>query len=101
MIWICFLDQCPLQGGVQCEFSLSAAMGGEPPPGFHSDAFEMLISSHSKRSTKGSPPKFVKRIEDVPKVALPPKDTIWVALSLAYWALIGKFTWLWPLPKKT
>ena len=44
---------------------------------------------------------FVKRIEDVPKVALPLEETIRVALSLVDRALIRQFTGLWPLPKTT
>ena len=82
MIWICILDQWSLKGGVQGD-SLSVVMGGELPPGSHSVAFEKIILSHSKRSAKGAPPKFVKRIEDVPEVALPPEDTVRDALSLA------------------
>ena len=71
-----------------------AAVGGDPPPSSHLDAFEKLILSHSNKFVKGSPPKFIKRIEDVPKVSLPPEDTIRVALSLADRALIGQFTGL-------
>ena len=40
------------------------------------DEFDRLISSYNKRSGKPEPPKFVKRLEDVPEVALPPKETI-------------------------
>ena len=48
-----------------------------------SDAFNRILASQSQRSGKGEPPKFMKRLEDVPEVALPPEETIRVALSLA------------------
>ena len=58
-------------------------VGEDPSPDLRLDAFDRLISSHNRRSGKGDPPKFVKRLEDVPKVALPSEETIQVALSLA------------------
>ena len=61
--------------------------GGDPPPNI-SKAFERLISNPVNRSNKRELPKFVKRIEDVPVIALPPEETIRVALSLADRALI-------------
>ena len=67
----------------------------------HLDDFDRLISSYNKRSGKAETPKFVKRLEDVPEVALPPKETIRVVLSLADRALIDQFTGLWPSPKTT
>ena len=78
-----------------------AEVGGEPPPGPLSDVFEKIVSTQSKRIAKGGPLKFVKQIEDVPVVSLPPEDTICVALSLEYRVLIWKFTGLWPSPKTT
>ena len=56
------------------------------------DDFVLLVSSQSKKVTSGTPQKFVKWIEDVPVVVIPPEDNIHVALSLADHALIGKFT---------
>ena len=58
------------------------------------EVFEKLVIKQSKNISKGAPLKFVKRIEDVLVVALPPEDTIQVTLSLAERALIGKFTGL-------
>ena len=46
-------------------------VGREPPPSPLSKVFEKLASAQSKKSAKGAPPKFIKRIEDVPEVALP------------------------------
>ena len=74
--------------------------GGVSTPN-RTEAFDRLISSHAKRSGTRELPKFVKRIEDVPEVALPPEEMIQVALSLADRALIGQFTGLWPSPKTT
>ena len=62
--------------------------GRDPPPN-SSEAFERLISNPVNRSSKRELLKFIKRIEDVPVVALPPEETIQVALSLADRALIG------------
>ena len=78
-----------------------AEVGGDPPPDLCSDAFNKLIASQNKRSPKGAPPKFVKRIEDVLEVTLPPEETICVALSLVDRDLIGQFTGLCPSPKTT
>ena len=80
--------------------SMAEETGGDPPSN-RSEAFERLISNSVNRSSKRELPKFVKRIEDVPVVALPPEETIRVALSLADRALIGQFTGLWPSPKTT
>lgn len=43
----------------------------------------------------------MKRLEDIPEIALPPEGPIRVALSLADRALVGWFTGLWPSPKTT
>ena len=77
-----------------------AGMGGVPPDP-RSEAFENLIRPQIRRSGSRNPPKFVKRIEEVPEVALPPEETMRVALSLADRALVGKFMGLWPSPKTT
>ena len=79
---------------------LMAGMGGVPPDP-RSEAFDNLIRPQTRRSGTRSPPKFVKRIEDVPEVALPPEETMRVALSLADRSLIEQVTGLWPSPKTT
>ena len=60
-------------------------MAGEecPPPDPKSAAFDRLIGTQNRRSGPRDPLKFVKRVEDVPEVALPPEETMRVALSLA------------------
>ena len=81
--------------------SLMPSVGGDPSPDLCLVDFDRLISSHIRKSRHSEPPKFVKRLEDVLEVALPPEETIRVALSLADRALIGQFTGLWPSPKTT
>ena len=65
-----------------------------PPLDPRSVAFDRLIGPHNRRSGLRDPLKFVKRIEDVPEVTLPPEETMRVALSLEDRALIGQFTGL-------
>ena len=81
---------------------MSAAGGGEPPPPHLSEeevAFRRLISSQGKRTESAPPPKFVKKLEAVPEIALPEEKSIRIAVSLAERALVGQFTGLWPNPK--
>ena len=61
------------------------------PSDLQSEAFNQLIDYQNKRSGKMAAPNFVKHIEDVPEVALPPEETMRVAISLADRALIGQF----------
>jgi len=63
-------------------------------------AFSSLLASLPKKK-RPELSKFVKRIDDVPKVNLPPEGQIQVALSLADRALVGQFTGLWRSPKST
>ena len=72
-----------------------------PPPYPRSVAFDQLIGTQNRRSGLRDPPKFVKRIEYMPEVALPPEETMRVALFLADRALIEQFTGLWSSPKNT
>ena len=76
---------------------MSAAGGGEPPPPHLSEeeeAFWRLISSQGKRIETAPPPKFVKKLEAVPEIALPEEKSIRIAVSLAERALVGQFTGL-------
>ena len=73
-----------------------------PPPLPPSDAaafLKLLESLPKKKISKTA--KFVKRVEDIPEISLPPDGPIKVALSLAERALVGQFTGLWPSPKTT
>lgn len=73
-----------------------------PPPLPPSDAaaFLKLLESLPKKKISETA-KFVKRVEDIPEISLPPEGPIKVALSLAERALVGQFTGFWPSPKTT
>ena len=71
-----------------------------PPPPSDVEAFLKLLESLPKKKTSEAA-KFVKRLEDIPEISLPPEGLIQVALSLAERALVGQFTGLWPSPKTT
>jgi len=64
------------------------------------DAFNQLLASlPQKKRSEAS--KFVKKLDEIPEISLPPEAPIQVALSLADRGLIGQFTGLWPSPKTT
>ena len=63
-------------------------------------AFSSLLASLPKKK-KSKATKFVKKLDDVFEVSLPPEGPIQVALSLADQALVGQFTGLWPSLKST
>jgi hypothetical protein len=62
--------------------------------------FSSLLASLPKKK-KFEATKFIKKLDDVPEVNLPPEGPIQVTLSLADRALVGQFTGLWPSPKST
>ena len=69
------------------------------PPDASAAFFSLIASLPKKKKSDAS--KFVKKLDDVPEVILPPEGPIQVALSLADRALVGQFTGLWPSPKST
>jgi hypothetical protein len=72
-----------------------------PPPPLPNDvAFSSLINSLPKKK-KAECSKFVKRVEEMSEVSLPPDIPIQVALSMSEHVLVGQFTGLWPSPKAT
>jgi hypothetical protein len=82
--------------------SMAAPEGGEPsvpPP--HTNAFRKLLTRQGKKSTVVAPPSFVKRLETVPEIVLPPDQPMRVAVSLAERGLVGQFMGLWPSTKTT
>lgn len=64
-----------------------------PPPSSATEAFRSLLASLPKKKVAETA-KFVKRLEDIPEIDLPPEGLIQVALSLADYALVGQFTGL-------
>jgi hypothetical protein len=63
-------------------------------------SFSSLIKSLPKKK-KAECSKFVKRVEEMPEVSLPPDIPIQVALSMSERVLVGQFTGLWLSPKAT
>ena len=58
------------------------------PPPSSAEAFSRLLAGLPQKK-KSEATKFVKRLEDIPEISLPPETPIQVTLSLAEWALIG------------
>ena len=46
-------------------------------------------------------PKFIKKLEEIPEIALPEEQSIKIALALAHRGLVGKFMGRWPSTKTT
>lgn len=62
-------------------------------------AFSALVNSLPPQRTRPAISKFVKKIEGLQEVSLPPALPRMAALALAEKGLTGKFTGLWPSPK--
>ena len=77
---------------------MRSARGGSPPPSplpsSDGAAFARLVSATGKKADTAPPPKFVKKLDAIPVIALPPEKTIHLAVSLVERALIGQFTGL-------
>ena len=70
--------------------------GSSPIPDLN--AFRRLTASGSKRKLSQTQQTFVKKLENIPSVALP-METCQKAINIANRGLIGQFTRLWPSPK--
>jgi hypothetical protein len=78
------------------------AQGGEPPPPpSPSTSFRKLVAACSKRPTSVAPPSFVKKLDVIPEIDLPPELPMKVALSLSERGLVGQFMGLWPSTRST
>ena len=77
--------------------ALSSPQAGLPSA---AKAFSRLLAGLPQKK-KSEAAKFVKRLDDIPEISLPPETPIQVSLSLAERALVGQFTGLWPSPKST
>lgn len=62
-------------------------------------AFSALVKSLPLQHPRPSLSKFVKKLDGLQEVVLPPSLPRMAALSIAERGLIGKFTGLWPSPK--
>ena len=62
-------------------------------------AFTSLIGSMGPKRTISAISKFVKKLDFIPEISLPPTLPCKVAISLAEKGLVGQFTSLWSSPK--
>jgi hypothetical protein len=83
---------------------MAAPGGGDSassPPLSDADAFRKLVGSSRKRSGPLQVPKFIKKLEEIPEIALLETQPVKIALALAERGLVGQFMGLWPSPKTT
>ena len=84
---------------------MSSARGGSPPPSplpsADEAAFARLVKANGKKVDSAPPPKFVKKLDAIPEIELPPDKTIHLVVALTDRALVGQFTSLWPSPRTT
>ena len=78
--------------------------GGEDAPP-HSisdeDAFRRLLQSRGKKISPPVIPKFIKKLDEIPEIALPEEKPMKTALALAKRGLMGQFMGLWSSAKTT
>jgi hypothetical protein len=73
-----------------------------PPPQIPDDeAFRRLVNCKGKRTAAPLIPKFIKKLEEIPEIALPEERPMKIALALAQRGLVGQFMGLWPSSKTT
>ena len=65
--------------------------GGEdaPPSISDEDAFRRLLQSRGKNISPPVIPKFIKKLEEIPEIALPEENPMKTALALAKRGLVG------------
>ena len=83
---------------------MSAPGGGEPPPTpsiSDEEAFQRLIVLLGKKTTAPAVPKFVKKLDKIPEIALPEDQPIKIALALSERGSVGQFMGLSPSTKTT
>eukprot|EP00253_Pinus_taeda_P033123 PITA_33123 len=88
--------------------SLATAMGdpgggdSSPTPLISSEeAFRRLLTQKGKKRPAPEVPKFIKKLEEVPEIALQEDQPIKIALALADRGLVGQFMGRWPSTKIT
>jgi hypothetical protein len=76
--------------------------GGEPPPPpSPTTSFRKLIAACRKKAPQAEAPSFVKKLDDVLEINLPPEQPMKVAISLADRGLVGQFMGIWPSARTT
>jgi hypothetical protein len=81
---------------------MAASGGGEPPPPPSTEAsFRKLLAAQGKKLPPAAPPSFIKKLDSIPEIELPPDHPMRVAISLSDRGLVGKFMGLWPSTRST
>jgi len=83
---------------------MAAPGGGSSPPSAPlsaAEAFRRLLGPPGKKQAVAPPPKFIKKLDEIPEIALPEEPSIKTALALAERSLVGQFMGLWPSTKTT
>jgi hypothetical protein len=62
-------------------------------------AFASLIPENITERIRPSASKFIKKLDEIPEVSLPPALPRRAAVALAERGLVGQFTGLWPSPR--
>jgi len=70
-----------------------------PDPENHAELFASLIPDNASAKTRPSVSKFIKKLDEIPEVSLPPSLPRKSAITLAKRGLVGQFTGLWPSPR--
>ena len=60
-----------------------------PPPPAAMDTFRRLVARGGKRKAPFSVPKFIKKLEEIPEIALPETTSVKIALALSKRGLVG------------
>jgi hypothetical protein len=78
--------------------------GGEspplPPPSTE-DSFCRLLVAQGKKLSPSAPPNFVKKLDSIPEIELPPDYPMKVVVSLFDRGLVRQFMGLWPSTRNT
>jgi hypothetical protein len=87
-------------------YSQMCPIGGreQPPPltpSVDEATFRRLLLAQGKKKEGGGVPNFVKKLDEVPEIDLPPTQPMSFFVSLADRALVRQFTGLWPSPQTT
>jgi hypothetical protein len=78
--------------------------GGElpplPPPST-ADSFRKLLVVQGKKLSPSAPPSFIKKLNSIPEIELPPEHPMKVVVSLFDRGLVGQFMGLWSSTRNT
>jgi hypothetical protein len=79
----------------------SQGRGELPPPPSPTASFRKLVTACRKKVLQAETPSFVRRLDNIPEISLPPEQPMKVALSLSERGLVGHFMGLWPSTRTT